>query len=301
MPEHILPERLALALDAFLLAKEGESVSRRTLATYRFALVRFLAHLAAQGITTPEDITPAHVRAYFAFLHRQSYTQHTVHDYARPVKTMLRFWHADGIMAADVMARVKMPAADRRVLPALTEAQVRALLAACDTLRDTALVLFMLDTGVRSSECCALTVADVDTTTGAVDVRQGKGGKRRTVYLGVRARRALVRYLLSRDHAAGPLFPSANDGGHLTPNGLLQVLYKVGDRAGVHVHPHVLRRTFALVALRSGMDIRRLAALLGHASLQVVRQYLDVTEHDLAQAHREHGPVDAILQRGGKR
>ena len=72
----------------------------------------------------------------------------------------------------------------------------------------------------------------------------------------------------------------------------------MGDRAGVHVHPHMLRRTMALWSLRAGMDIARLAALLGHADLQVVRKYLAIVDADLQDAHREHGAVDASM---GKR
>lgn len=301
MSDNTIPPSLRLALDAFLLAKEGEGVSVYTQKVYRRVCRRFLQHISQHGITSPGDITPAHVRAYFAELHHNDFSQHTVHDYARPVKTLLRFWYADGIIPSDVMATVKMPATDRRIQPAYTEGEIRRLLAACRTRRETAVVLFLLDTGVRAAECCALRVTDFDSETGAVQVEQGKGGKRRTVYTGSKARRALVRYLLAEARLTGPLFPSALTGAHLGPNGLLQMLRGIGRRAGVRCTAHKFRRTFALYALRSGMDIRRLAALMGHASLDMVRLYLDVTEHDLAEAHREHGPVDALLARGGKR
>lgn len=301
MPDNSIPQTLQLALDAFLLAKEGEGVSHYTHREYRRVCRRFLQYVSQRGVTSPAGITPAHVRAYFAELHRSDYSQHTIHDYARPVKTLLRFWYADGIITADVMAGVKMPSADRRVLPAYTEAEIRRLLAACRTLRETALVLFLLDTGVRAAECCALLVTDFDSETGAVMVARGKGGKGRTVYTGSKARRALVRYLLAEARITGPLFPSERTGAQLGPNGLLQVLHGIGKRAGVRCTAHKFRRTFALWALRSGMDIRRLAALLGHSSLNVVQQYLSVTEHDLAGAHRDHGPVDSLLARGGKR
>lgn len=298
-PENI-SNSLGLALDAFLLAKEGEGVSPRTLDTYRRALLRFMRWSAAQGITQLSDIAPAHVRAYFADLHKHGYTTHTIHDYARPVKTLLRFWHADGLLPVDVMAHVKMPAIEKRILPALTEAQVRQILSACEIPRDTAIILLLLDTGIRASECVALNVTDFDQVTGSVQVEHAKGGKRRTVYTGVKTRRAIIRYLLERDDPTGPLFVNVWTGNRLTNTGILQIVSKIGDRAGVHCSPHTFRRSFALMALRNGMDIRRLAALMGHSSLQMMRVYLDVAEHDLQAAHREHGPVDSMLK-GGKR
>lgn len=298
MSQNAIPRTLALAIDAFLLAKESEGASPCTLATYRRVVARFATWLCSQGITKPTEITPTTVRSYFADLRKHSYSVHTVHDYCRPVKTLLRFWFADGLIPVDVMARVKMPPTEKRVLPALTEAQVKRLLDACECQRETALVLFMLDTGCRAGEVCALTVTDVDTTTGAVQVEHAKGGKRRTVYIGARARRAVIRYLLSRDDATGPLFPSATTGAHLTPNGLLQALRRIGKAAGVDCTCHVFRRSFALMALRNGMDIRRLAALMGHSDLTVLRQYLAITEHDTEAAHKAYGPVDSLLAKG---
>lgn len=300
---HILSPAFALALDVFLLAKEGEGLSPRTLYGYRFGCGRFLSHLTEHGLSTPQDITPGHVREYFADLRRHNFKPHTVHDYARPVKTMLRFWHVDGVIETDVMARVKMPRADNQVLPALSENEVKRLLQACETKRETALVLFLLDTGVRASECCSITVNDCDLRTGAIRIEHGKGGKRRTVYTGTQARRALMRYLLERGNPQyGPLFAHAQTGAYVTANGILQVLRRLSDRAGVEVSPHKLRRTFALTCLRNGMDIRRLAALMGHSDIDVLRPYLAIAEHDLQTAHEQYGPVDALLlSKGGKR
>ena len=308
MPENILlttsqTDRLALAVEIFLTAKEAARCSARTLVAYRFALRRFSAWLRAQAVTDPATITPQHVRAYYAELGKSGLAAGSVHDYARPVRTWLRFLFAEGVIPADVMARVQMPKLDKAILPPFTPDEVRALLEACedsvDPERDTALVLFLLDTGVRASELCALTVGDVATMTGAVTVRRGKGGKDRTCYIGAKARRALLRYLLARptSAAAAPLFPSWLTDGHLTPNGLLLFCRRLGRRAGVaDCHPHKFRRTFAIEALRAGMDLVRLAALMGHEDLAMLRRYLRLVEHDLEAAHREHGPVASMLK-----
>lgn len=76
------------------------------------------------------------------------------------------------------------------MLPAYTEAEVRALPKAATSLRDRALILCLLDTGCRASEFLAWNVEDMNLSVGTVRIRQSKSRRERTVYLGVRARRA---------------------------------------------------------------------------------------------------------------
>lgn len=296
-----------LAVDLFLTAKQAAGISARTLEVYRLALARFTSWLQDHGVTL-EALTPDDVRRYMAALQAQPYTSSTIHGLLRPVKTWLRYLYADGVLPTDIMARVTMPRLAKPILPAFTAEHVRALLDVCgdsaDSERDTALVLTLLDTGVRAAELCALTVGDFDTRTGALQVRRGKGGKGRTVYVGARARRALLRYLLTRatDAPSAPLFPSLTTGRALTPNALLLLCRRLGARADVpHCHPHTFRRTCALESLRAGMDLIRLARLLGHSDLQTVKQYLALVESDLQAAHAEHGPVDRLLSGRGRK
>ena len=85
-------------------------------------------------------------------------------------------------------------------------------------------------------------------------------------------------------------------GERLTQNGLLQILHRLGERAGVeHCHPHTFRRTFAKLSLKAGMDVYTLAELMGHADLTLLQQYLALDEDDLLAAHRAHSPVDTFL------
>ena len=75
-----------------------------------------------------------------------------------------------------------------------------------------------------------------------------------------------------------PLWTSQTSGERLTTWGVTLILRRMGDRAGVHVHPHMLRRTFAIASLRAGMDVARVAALLGHTDLAAVQGYLAIVD-----------------------
>ena len=196
------------------------------------------------------------------------------------------------------MATVRMPKVEKRIQPAFSPDDVRALLDACRNTRDHAIVLCLLDSGLRASEFVALRAHHVNLKTGAVMVRHGKGAKDRVSFLGAQARKALVRYLIERGHTDpdSPLWLSHNTGEALTTWGLGALLKRLGKRANVaHCTPHTFRRTCALWSLRAGMSIYHLQALMGHADLTVLRRYLDLVESDAREAHKKHGPVDNLL------
>jgi site-specific recombinase XerD len=289
---------LDLALDIFITAKQAERCTSRTIETYRWTLRRFLSWLREQGVSDAQGITSHQIRLYLAELDKQGYASSYVHIYARTIKTWLRFLHAEGLIGSNPMAKVAMPRLDKEILPAFTPEDVKRLLAACLTDRDRALVLCLLDTGCRAAEFVNLNIADVERRTGTVSVRQGKGRKDRVAFLGAKARKALLKYLMSRQDAAPvePLFPSATSGERLTTNGLLLLCRRLGKRAEVeHCHPHTFRRTFALWSLRAGMNIYALQQIMGHSDLSILRRYLALVEEDLAEAHRKHGAVDNML------
>jgi site-specific recombinase XerD len=294
--------QLQRAADAFLLDKEVQGCTRLTLVWYRDYIGRLLTWLAAHDVTTPAGITLDLLRAYMVDVQGRGLAAKTVHHHAAAAKTFCRWLAAEGLVTADPAERLPRPKVPKKVLPALAPGDVQKLLTACECERDTALLLFMLDTGARCAETVAVNIGDVDTKTGAVTIVKGKGQKGRVVFLGARSRRALLRYLLVRGDtgAAAALWISLTSGERLTTWGVTLILRRLGDRAGVHAHPHMLRRTFAIASLRAGMDVARVAALLGHSDLSAVQRYLAIADSDLADAHRAHGAVDSMLAKKGR-
>jgi integrase/recombinase XerD len=127
--------------------------------------------------------------------------------------------------------------------------------------RDRAIILMLLDTGLRASELCALKVGDVDIKTGRGEVKHGarggaKGGKGRTVFLGKAARRFVWRYLAEREDGEDPetfLFSNRLDR-PMNPDSLRQLLKYLADKADVkNCYPHRFRHTFASpICVRGG-------------------------------------------------
>jgi integrase/recombinase XerD len=166
--------------------------------------------------------------------------------------------------------------------------------------RDKAIVLTLLDTGLRASELCALRVQDVDMKSGKVSVRAGeagkaKGGKGRVVFMGKSARRFLWRYLADREDGNDPDAPLfiGKLNRPFNRDALRQLINSLGAKVGIKkCHPHRFRHTFAITYLRSGGDIFTLKALLGHGSLDMVEHYARIAEVDIEQAHRKASPAD---------
>jgi integrase/recombinase XerD len=166
--------------------------------------------------------------------------------------------------------------------------------------RDEAIILTLLDTGLRASELCALTLADLDLKAGKLQVRHGvmggaKGGKGRQVYIGKITRKAIWRYISSRGTVVNPDAPLfiCQLGFPFNKDSLRQLLGRIGKRANIHkVFPHKFRHTFAITYLRSGGDVFTLQALLGHSSLDMVRHYAQIAQIDVEKAHQKASPAD---------
>lgn len=270
------PKRKYLPSDAvalFLLDCEARRLAASTVEWYRSKLNRFAGWLTAQDIATIDAVDALTMRRYLTTLTTTT-IQHQ-HNVGRTLRRFFRFLIDESIL--DDAPPVVLPKLPRIVLPALTERQVKAVLRECDE-RDKAIVLTILDSGVRASELCALNVEDVDLATGTVLVRSGKGAKTRVTFVGARTRKAILHYLSDRHPRDDePLFLSKNDGARLTLSGVVQLMKRLRQAADVDVlTAHALRRTFAITALRGGMDVHVLAKLMGHADTQLLWRYLDI-------------------------
>ena len=295
---------LDVALREFLLDRQAMRCTPKTLQHYEYTAGGFAAWLKGQGVQDVGHITPGHIRAYLVDLQTRGLKDTTQHAHARGVKAWLNWLVKEGELAESPMRRVTMPRLEARVPPPFSPEDVQKLLAACDrkTLRGArnyALVLVLLDTGLRVAECAALRAGDVDMRTGLTTV-MGKARKQRQVRVGNRARAALLRYQsVTRVRDGDPLWRAFDQGrehGALTVHGIQITLIRLGRKAGVWpCGPHRFRRTFALWCLRDGMDLHSLRLLMGHSSLAVLQRYLALTGEDIERAHAAHSPADTML------
>lgn len=166
--------------------------------------------------------------------------------------------------------------------------------------RDYALFLLHLDTGIRPGEASNLLLSDFDLRAGTIEVRStvSKTRTRRTLFLNRPAIKAMTDYLSVRppEWEDLPIFCTW-EGRPFTPYAWGQRIRDAyEERLGVRITPYMLRHAFALGFLRNEGNIFALQRIMGHTSLEMTRRYLALTDQDLKEAHAKASPLNNLLK-----
>lgn len=285
------------AYETFMLDAKARRCTNRTLEHYKHRIGAFIRFLDDQKVNNLSEISSTHIRSHLIALQDRGLTSHSQHAAARAIRAWLNFCVREELLTDSPMKRVKMPKLAVVKKPHLSTEDVQKLLHHAND-REAAIVLSLIDTGVRATEFISLNGSDIDIVNGIVRVIAGKGNKDRVCFLGNKSRRQLMKFWrkTGRPGDKEPVWVSEKTGKRLTISGLRQILVKLGRRAGVaNTTPHTLRRTFATWAWQGGMDLKSLQHLMGHSDLSVIKAYLGVSDEDLHSAHEKHGPVDSNL------
>jgi len=289
------PADVAGLLESFFLDRlmRQRQASRHTIASYRDTF-RLLLRFAQKRLNKPpsklslEDLGADLIGAFLD--HLQKDRGNGARSRNVRLAAIRSFFHYVALQepahSALIQRVLAMPnqRADRKLIEFLTRAEIDALLAAPDRdtwagRRDRALLLLMVQTGLRVSEVTALRCQDVLLGPGAHVRCQGKGRKERCTPLRREAAAVLREWL--RERTNDPLFPAAR-GGPLSRDGVAYLLAKHVSTARrscpslqrKRVSPHVLRHSTAMDLLQHGVDRSVIALWLGHESIETTQIYL---------------------------
>jgi integrase/recombinase XerC len=285
--------------NAALLGAFGASLAGRPLHT-RSAYLRDAAVLATlAGNTDLARIASAQLRRFLATLHGRGLS-------GRSLARMLSSWRAfyrflldrDGAVGESPCAGLKPPRSPRRLPAALSpDEAVRLVEIAGDDLlavRDRALFELAYSSGLRLAELAGLDIDRVDLSAGEVRV-WGKGAKERIVPVGAAARDAIRAWLELRAAICGvghkALFVGRG-GARIAPRTIERRLAGWAVKQGLsqHVHPHMLRHSFASHVLQSSGDLRAVQEMLGHASIASTQIYTHLDFQALAKVYDQSHP-----------
>ena len=282
------------AHNAALVGAFADSLVTRSALT-RAAYLRDAARLAALAGKAPvQRLTRAEVSRMLAQLHAQGLG-------GRSIARMLSAWRAfyrfvrehDPSVKDDPCAGLRAPKSTPRLPSALSPDEAARLVTITGddaiALRDRALFELAYSSGLRLSELATLDVARVDRTSGEVRVL-GKGAKERIVPVGAAALAALDAWLAARTGLGGGATPAlflTRGGRRLSPRAIQKRLAQCAVTQGLarHVHPHMLRHSFASHVLQSSGDLRAEQELLGHASIASTQVYTHLDFQALAKVY----------------
>ena len=252
---------------------------------------------------TPHNVTGVDLQAYRRHLLTKGKSPATVNRHLASVRAWLRWAKKQGVLeqVPEVSGVRKQNLAPRWLTPKeemrLLRTAERAKRVTDPVLhflavRDWAVIVLLLHTGLRAAELVSLRLEDVilRPRSGHLIVR-GKGRKERIVPLNRTARQALAEWLALRNErvpdGANPFVFVGQKWSQkkpLAPSTLWRAFRRTAHAAGVEASPHALRHTLAKRLVDRGVGLEKIAALLGHESLDTTRRYIEPGEEDLQHA-----------------
>jgi len=287
---------LPQAIDLFILDQQLRGNTDKTITGYRGFLNRFNKWMETVGISTPEELSIKNIQEYQLFIKNKTaetgrgkkLTNRTIQTYMRHIKCFLAFCNAEGFIKEPLHINIKLPKAERPVIEILSEDEITEILTTVKKTeqgtRNAAIIMLMLDCGLRLSEAASIKHSDINFTKGYITV-MGKGRKGRIIPVGVKTRRALLTYIHKRRRA-----DAAGDDEYLflnrtrrpiTPASIVLMLRRLKKETGINrLHAHLLRHTFATNFLVHGIgDVYELSRLLGHSDLKITEMYLQLASY----------------------
>lgn len=278
--------------------REERRLSAHTVSAYRRDLRRLAASLPAAGVASWRELTPSLLRAHVARRHREGAGGRTLARELSAVRSLFRHLQSEGVVSQNPAIGIGAPRSPRRLPRTLDADALAAMLdgeaSGALELRDRAMLELFYSSGLRLSELVSLDLTRLDLSEGVVQV-EGKGRKTRLVPVGRKAREALTRWLGVRRDLAGPgenaVFVGRR-GRRLSRRAVqLRVAQCARDAAlGVHLHPHMLRHSFASHLLESSGDLRAVQELLGHTDIATTQIYTHLDFQHLARVYDQAHP-----------
>lgn len=292
------------ALTQFLESRRRRCVPR-IVEWYASHLGLFVDWLNERGISGLRTVGERDLENYVAWLReRERFTRKgklspvTIQKRVGALRTFFQWAHQTRLIESNpsVWLLAALPRAARRLPKTLKPEDIRALMVAEMDARERAVLSLMLDSGLRLSEVAGLEIGDMDLERGMARVRHGKGDKERWVVFGSETRAVLRAWLSARPSLNGKSGNAVFVGqrGRLSAGGLYKVIKRVAERAGVTLHPHMLRHTFATEYLEAGGSLVDAKELLGHTDIRTTMVYVSVSLERLRAKHEKLSLVNRL-------
>jgi len=293
-------------VSAFLPTRRLRNLSPNTITFYSQHLNKFMEFMESQyPDVSLERIDHSILREYVSRLKR-NHSAGGLNHHIKVLKILFKFLVEEGVICENPSKRISRIKTDQTAIATFSNSQIMAMLEVTKHqmdfpgIRNYTLITLLYDTGCKISELLNLNLDDIQLGEIILTVR-GNGGKGRVVPFGDRSLIGLVKYLNKRNKLfgkGGVLFLT-KFGEPLTRRMTNKIIERIGNKAkveNVRLSAHTFRHTFAKSWLMNGGDIFSLQKILGHRTLDMVRNYVNITFKDIQSQHSKFSPGDNLLK-----
>lgn len=319
-------------LDEFMLFCRSRQLREKTMISYEQSLRLFARWCAEQlQIERVDQVTESVIRRYITDLaERGKYSLYandkkkeinyperrrdfrnpisvtTINNYIRNLRVFFNWLDRDYLLKKNPMRKIQQLKHNRKAKEYITDEDFKRLISHLDKSyfaehRDFAMIMLMIDTGMRLGECSELLIEDINLAKKQIFLRAEitKGRKDRMVFFSPKTEHIVRRWIQYKDRyvESSYLFPVKHGGGNISVSNFETNFKKYLKRAGLKesISPHCLRNNFAKRCLMNGMDVFTLSKILGHSSVRVTEEaYLDLTDEDMQKRYQNFSPVAAL-------
>lgn len=294
---HDSSQQLIANFLSHLLAEKR--ASQHTVSNYRRDLKQFTGFCSGRAIEHWKDVSQADVRMFIAGRHRQGLAAKSLQRELSAIRSFFHYLLVHDEIDNNPAKQIKAPKQTKKLPKVLDVDQMAGMLDAGANsvleIRDLAMFELFYSSGLRLGELAALNVQDIDKQAQLLTVRSGKGGKARVLPVGSKALKALDAWLSKRQNfpaAAEPWLFLSSRGTRLSERSIQLRLKRWCLAKGIteHVHPHMIRHSFASHLLESSQDLRAVQELLGHSNISTTQIYTHLDFQHLAEIYDKSHP-----------
>lgn len=291
----------------FITAKEAEGLRERTIKDHINHYKYFVRWLEKQyGMIPLQKLSVHLIREYIGFMRNElELSPVTVNVRIRTLKCFLKFLFDEKYLNEDLSSLIKLLKTEEDTLEILTDDHIKALLKVINKneytgFRDYALIMLLIDTGMRIGEAVSLTTDHVDFQQRFIYLsgRNVKNRKGRVIPLSQKVNRILFDLVKFNEQSFGckEIFLSVY-GTPFQKRSVQKRLTQYKEKANItdaRVSPHSFRHYFAKTYILEGGDPFTLQQILGHSDMQMVRRYIQMTATDTKIQHNQYSPIKKL-------
>lgn len=278
----------------------NRNYSENTIISYETDILEFFEYLKKENLDL-YDVKYSDIRFLLDYYDKEKLKNYSIRRKISSLKGFYKYLTREGKVDDNPFSYVTLPKCEKKLPQYLNYNEVIEIFDTIDTsnllgLRNRLIMELLYATGVRVSELVNIKIGDIDINNRSIKV-VGKGNKERIVFFNQITKKILKKYLSeSNDVRKVEYLIINNNGKKITTRGIQMIINKVIDETSIikHIHPHILRHTFATHLLNNGCDLLTVQELLGHESISTTGIYTHVTKEHIKDVYYHTHPRSKI-------